>query len=105
MLTIFLTIAAAYIFVLGAIGGIFILGLLQIKREQGKLSGPVMAILTSINGCLAISGMLVLAKLYAGYKDDMTDEVLYIFAITLFVMTGVLFAVAKEWNQLLQKLK
>ena len=103
MLTIFMAIAAAYLFGLGGIGGMFILGLLQIKREQGKLSALVMKILVGINGCLTISGMLVLVIL--GRKANVTDEVLLAFSITSFVMLGLLFAVAKEWNRLLLKEK
>ena len=105
MLTIFMAIAAAYLFGLGGIGGMFILGLLQIKREQGKLSVLVMKILVGINGCLTISGMLVLVILGTERKENVTDEVLLTFSITSFVMLGLLFTVAKEWNQLLQKLK
>jgi hypothetical protein len=105
MLTIFMAIAAAYLFGLGAIGGMFILVSLQIKREQGKLSGLVMKILTGINGCLTISGMLVLVILWTERKENAADEVLFAFATTSFVMLGLLFAVAKEWNQLLQRLK
>ncbi len=105
MLTIFMAIAAAYLFGLGAIGGMFILGLLQIKREQGKLSDLVMRILVGINGCLTISGMLVLVILGTRYKENVTDEVLLAFAITSSVMLGLLFAVAKEWNRLLLKEK
>ena len=105
MLTIFMAIAAAYLFGLGAIGGMFILGLLQIKREQEKLSALVMKILVGINGGLTISGMLVLIVLGTKSKENVTDEVLLAFSITSFIMLGLLFAVAKEWNQLLQKLK
>ena len=100
-----MAIAAAYLFGLGGIGGMFILGLLQIKREQGKLSVLVMKILVGINGCLTISGMLVLVILGTERKENVTDEVLLTFSITSFVMLGLLFTVAKEWNQLLQKLK
>lgn len=105
MLTIFMAIAAAYLFGLGGIGGMFILGLLQIQREQGKLSNPVMIILVVINGFLTISGMLVLVILGMEHKENVTDEVLFALTITSSVMLGLLFVVAKEWNQLLQKLK
>ena len=105
MLTIFLTIAAAYYFVQGAIGCYLFYGLLQLKREQGKMSGLVMTILTWLVYGLTLGGIFALAMLYREYKADVTEEKKIIFAITLFVMIGLVFAVAKEWNQFLQKLK
>lgn len=100
-----MAIAAAYLFGLGAIGGMFILISLQIKHEQGKLSTLAMKILVGLNGCLSISGMLVLVILGTEHKENVSDEVLLAFTIMSFVMLCLLFIVAKEWNQLLQKLK
>ncbi|MEO6825270.1 MAG: hypothetical protein ABI167_11230 [Nitrosospira sp.] len=105
MLTIFLTVAVAFFFGLGIIGGLFIKGLLLVRQEQGKLSGLVMTILSWLLVCLTLSGIYALVSIYAEYKADVTEEMKTVFAIILFVMIGLLFAVAKEWNQLLQKLK
>ncbi|PTR05341.1 hypothetical protein C8R32_1235 [Nitrosospira sp. Nsp5] len=105
MLTIFLTIAAAYFFAQGAIGCYFFYGLLQLKREQGKMSDLVMTILTWLIYGLTLGGIFALAMLYREYKADATEEMKVIFAITLFVMIGLLFVSLKEWNRLLQKLK
>lgn len=105
MLTIFLAIAAAYLFDLGIMGSMFVTGLLQIQREHGKLNGLAMAILTAINGCLTLGGIFMVAILYGKYKADMTDASRIAFAITIFVMLGLLYIVAKEWNRLLLKEK
>jgi hypothetical protein len=105
MLTIFLTVAAAFFFVQGAMGCMFLYVLLQLKREQGKMSGVLMTILTWLVYGLTLSGIYALVSIYAEYKADVTEEMKIIFAITLFAMIGLQFVVLKEWNQLLQKLK
>lgn len=105
MLTIFLASAAAYFFIQGVIGCTFIWGLLQLKREQGKLSTLTVSILTGLLYCFTMGGIFAVAMLYREYKADVTEEMKVIFAITLFVMLGFLFIVLKEWDQLLQKLK
>lgn len=105
MLTIFMAIAAAYLFGLGIIGGVIIKGLLQIKREQGKISISLEIILTGFHFCLTMGGILVAATLLGKYKADVTDEMRFASAIIIFVMVGLLFVVAKEWNRLLMKEK
>ncbi len=65
-------------------GCMFLSVLLQIKREQGKLSGMVMTILSVLVGCLTIGGIFALAMLYREYKTDVAEEMKIIFAITLF---------------------
>jgi hypothetical protein len=105
MLTIFFASAAAYFFIQGVIGCIFIWGLLQLKRECGKLSALTLSILTGLLYCFTMGGIFAVAMLYREYKSDVTEEMEIVFAITLFVMLGFLFIVLKEWNQVLQKLK
>jgi hypothetical protein len=105
MLTIFLTISAAFFFGLGGMGCMVLSVLLQIKHEQGKLSSLAMTILSLLLVCLTLSGIYALVSIYAEYKADVTEEMKVIFAIILFMMIGLLFVVIKEWNQLLQKLK
>ncbi len=105
MLTIFLAIAAAYFFGLGFMGFLFVFGLLQIKREHGKLSSLAMAILSGLNYCLVMGAIFALATLYGKYKADVTDEVGWTYAITFFVIIGLVYVLAKEWNRLLLKEK
>ncbi|WP_143142518.1 hypothetical protein [Nitrosovibrio sp. Nv17] len=105
MLPILLTISAAYFFVQGVIGCMFLFGLLQLKREHGKLNGLVTSILTGLLYCLTMGGVFVVAILYRKYDVDMNDGMRFAFVITGFAMLGLLFVVIKEWNRLLQKLK
>ncbi len=105
MLTLFFASAAAYFFIQGIIGGMFLFGLLQLKREQGKLSGLAMTILTGFLYCLTMGGIFVVAILYRTYDLEMNDGMRFAFVITGFAMLCLLFVVMKEWNRLLQKLK
>ncbi|SHL71152.1 hypothetical protein SAMN05216428_10591 [Nitrosospira sp. Nsp11] len=64
-----------------------------------------MTILTWLVYGLTMGGIFALVTIYAEYKADVTEEMEVIFAITLFAMIGLLFAVVKEWNRLLLKEK
>jgi hypothetical protein len=105
MLTIFLSVAATFFFFQGIIGCFFLYGLLQLKREHGKLSGWVMAILTWLVYGLTMGGIYALVTIYAEYKADVTEVMMTVFVITGCMMLFLLFIVLKGWNQLLQKLK